>query len=58
MEGVKTMGNLSTIGGATVWVAVVFALMLAVIEPVSVASSTGQPALGAAQAETKAPAPE
>ena len=52
------MGNLSTIGGATVWVAVVFALMLAVIEPVSVASSTGQPALGAAQAETKAPAPE
>ncbi|HEX8256793.1 MAG TPA: hypothetical protein VF589_04105 [Allosphingosinicella sp.] len=56
MEGVKAMGNLSTIGGATIWVAVVFALMLAVIEPVSVTSSTGQPASGAAQGETKAPA--
>ena len=50
------MGNLSTIGGATIWVAVVFALMLAVIEPVSVTSSPGQPASGAA--ETSAPAPE
>ena len=52
------MGNLSTIGGATVWVAVVFALMLAVIEPVSVTSTTDQPASGAAPLESSAPASE
>lgn len=50
------MGNLSTIGGATIWVAVVFALMLAVVEPVSVTSATDRPASGAAAA--KAPVSE
>lgn len=34
------MSNLETISGATLWVAVVFALMLAALTPVSVATPT------------------
>jgi hypothetical protein len=37
------MNNLVTISGATLWVAVVFALMLTALTPVSVATPTDVP---------------
>jgi hypothetical protein len=51
------MSNLSTIGGAALWVAVVFTMMLAALTPVSVATPAGQRASGTAQVETSAPGP-
>lgn len=50
------MSNLSTIGGAALWVAVVFTMMLAALTPVHVTTSAGQPA-GAVQVEKGAAAP-
>jgi hypothetical protein len=37
------MSNLSTVAGAALWVAVVSALMLAALTPVSVTTPTGAP---------------
>ncbi len=51
------MSNFSTIGGATIWIAVVFALMLAAIEPVSVTSSADYHASGASRMDMGVPSP-
>ena len=51
------MSNLSTIGGAALWVAVVLVLMLVALAPVSVTSPTSQRASGTAQVATSALAP-
>jgi hypothetical protein len=51
------MSNVSTIGGAALWVVVVFVLMVTALTPVSVTISNNQRASETAQLETSAPAP-